>query len=672
MRSMKLKKLTLDNYGLYRGTITFDLEPRNVNGTLRPVVLFGGQNGAGKTTLFDAFRIVLYGKSSLGERTSESEYKRFMRNRIHRSSEDILQARSSYIELEFEYVPYGEPVTYIVRRAWELGNGKSVTEHLSVKYDEEPMKVVSSEYWQGLIEEIIPERLSSLFFFDGEKIKSIADDGTDNMALAESIKTLLGLDVVERLCSDLNIYKTREAEKFASKVQKTEINQLEQTLKINEERIIQLTEKLGSNQTQLDQVGGEIRHAELRLKQEGYAFALERETLVARKAEISNSIHATRLAIGSEYEGVYPFSLCPTLAQSLCEQIEAEQKQHKSWLLTDELKALEGLLVAAISEKISAHAKLKSIVLQAVHAVISSRTSAMSPPLGHQDIHRLSELDATQVLYYLDTAETQAKPKVAELHCVADRLTLELQQVERELFKVPGDSVLEPLVEDLNRLNGRKGGLEQERLRLTEELRIAGSKLNEAKRKREKSVAQFKASADVVNRIEQASNVQVAVMEYARKLTESKVEELRTTVAKCFNNINRKGDRIKSINIDPESFAVTLHDRFNKVLHKEELSAGEKQMYAVAMLWGLSITSGRPLPVIFDTPLGSLDSVHRRNLVNNYFPKAADQVLILSTDTEIDHKWYEELLPSISHSYLLKSLPDENRTIVSNGYFWRS
>ena len=65
--------------------------------------------------------------------------------------------------------------------------------------------------------------------------------------------------------------------------------------------------------------------------------------------------------------------------------------------------------------------------------------------------------------------------------------------------------------------------------------------------------------------------------------------------------------------------------------------------YAISMLWALARTSGRPLPMIIDTPLGRLDSEHRANLVQRYFPAASHQVILLSTDTEVDGRLLAEL-----------------------------
>lgn len=101
-----------------------------------------------------------------------------------------------------------------------------------------------------------------------------------------------------------------------------------------------------------------------------------------------------------------------------------------------------------------------------------------------------------------------------------------------------------------------------------------------------------------------------------------------------------------------------------------DLSAGEKQIYAISMLWALGQISGRPLSVVIDTPLGRLDSDHRSHIVENYFPKASHQVVLLSTDTEIDRSYFKFLGPHISHAYQLEYDTSEGTTKLSEGYFW--
>lgn len=113
-----------------------------------------------------------------------------------------------------------------------------------------------------------------------------------------------------------------------------------------------------------------------------------------------------------------------------------------------------------------------------------------------------------------------------------------------------------------------------------------------------------------------------------------------------------------------------MFDRQDRPVPKKQLSAGEKQIYAISILWALAQASGRPLPMVIDTPLGRLDSEHRGHLVERYFPHASHQVIILSTDTEIDRSYVRELAPSISHSFQLRYDQADARCAIEDGYFW--
>jgi DNA sulfur modification protein DndD len=115
-----------------------------------------------------------------------------------------------------------------------------------------------------------------------------------------------------------------------------------------------------------------------------------------------------------------------------------------------------------------------------------------------------------------------------------------------------------------------------------------------------------------------------------------------------------------------------LYDPNGQLLPKQRLSAGEKQLLAIAFLWGLARVSGRNLPIAIDTPLGRLDSSHRNHLVERYFPTASHQVILLSTDTEIGKPELVKLTEqeAISRSYLLKYHPAQGNTTLEEGYFW--
>src|SRR5262249_26244884 len=134
----------------------------------------------------------------------------------------------------------------------------------------------------------------------------------------------------------------------------------------------------------------------------------------------------------------------------------------------------------------------------------------------------------------------------------------------------------------------------------------------------------------------------------------------------------RKERLVTAIHIDRKTFAVTLRGAGGTEIAADRLSAGERQLLATALLWGLRRAAGRSVPLVIDTPLGRVDSSHREHLVNRYFPFASHQVLLLSTDEEISGRYYESLKPHVAAEFTLETDDVAQSTRVRPGYFLAS
>ena len=163
---------------------------------------------------------------------------------------------------------------------------------------------------------------------------------------------------------------------------------------------------------------------------------------------------------------------------------------------------------------------------------------------------------------------------------------------------------------------------------------------------------------------------QNVMKEFLRRATANKIDRLSSLVTSSFRYLLRKQTLVHRVQIDPESFAITLYDNDGQTVSKQRLSEGEKQIFAISVLWGLAQASPRSLPAIIDTPMARLDSAHRKHLVERYFPKASHRVIILSTDTEVDEQAYRDLQPHIARAYHLDYAEAEKVTTAREGYFW--
>jgi DNA sulfur modification protein DndD len=155
---------------------------------------------------------------------------------------------------------------------------------------------------------------------------------------------------------------------------------------------------------------------------------------------------------------------------------------------------------------------------------------------------------------------------------------------------------------------------------------------------------------------------------FRQRVVSRHIGSLENTIWESFQHLIRKPDLIGSVKIAKEDFKITLHDRAGAVIPFQILSAGERQLLATSILWALAKVSGRPVPLIIDTPLGRLDSHHRTHIVQRYFPVASHQVVLLSTDEEINGRYFKLIQPHVGRSYLINS-PESRGSKIEEGYF---
>ena len=171
--------------------------------------------------------------------------------------------------------------------------------------------------------------------------------------------------------------------------------------------------------------------------------------------------------------------------------------------------------------------------------------------------------------------------------------------------------------------------------------------------------------------VELAGRTRATMQQFLQQATGRKIDRLSRLITESFRFLLRKQSLVEQIHIDPSNFAITLYDAAGNALSRQRLSEGEKQIFAVAMLWGLARASARPLPAVIDTPMARLDAAHRQHLVERYFPHASHQVLVFSTDTEVDRHYYALLQPSVCRAYHLRYEEQSRMTVGEEGYFWK-
>lgn len=668
---MILSKITLENYGPFYGANELDLTPVSSPGELRTIVLFGGKNGAGKTSLFEAVRVCLYGPWFNGT-MNKKKYESFINKRIHQPL-DSSEIDSATITLEFKYYQFGEENIFKVKREWKR-TGSGVNENLEIYKNNSLLIETDQDQWQEFINELIPRGVSNLFFFDGEKIQELANDTEDNILLFESFKSLLGLDLVGRLDSDLSIIKRRKQKEDSSKEILSKIEELEYNGQKKQEKIDDATQYKGQLQSKLDNVEKQIVVTEQKLASEGGTYASKRSKLKTTSEALELQIIETEEKIQNLARGLFPFSLVPKYCEKVKDRLEKEE-EYKSNLasqttlnekISDVNKEVEG---SKFWKGLSIDKKTKASLIEKL--ADSFNRAMYIDNLNEIEItHDVSSSERNKFLTWVELAQGEVQTHFREEAKKLERHTRRIQSVEAKLKKVPSEEQIKPLIEELNMMNQRKGELVGKIDLATNEIGSLEFSLLDVKRKTDKLLNQLDLEDKNTIQLDLIDKVQDILSIYEDELKQSNVQELEEKFLTCYNILSRKEEMFRHAHIDPSTFTIKLTNRAgNEVSKDHQLSAGEKQLYAISMLWALMKSSNRDLPLIIDTPLARLDLDHRKNIVKHFFPQAATQTIILSTDTEVDKKYFSELEPYISHSYLLKYDSKTGRTQIKDEYF---
>lgn len=655
---MIIRKLRIENFGVYAGSHEIDLSPTSRD---KPIVLFGGLNGGGKTTLLDAIQLALFGKLSRCSTRGNLAYDEFLRRSI---SHGAAPGIGGCVSLEIRQTFDAQTHEFVITRRW-VPSGKGVTETVVVLRD----NVVDpdlAENWLEHVDQFVPVGLAELFFFDGEQIARLAEADNAAQMLTTAINTLLGIDLVDRLEKDLTVYE-RDVSKDQRGGQETaEITQQEAKLATSHEELRKLLFEKGRLQTETDQGQKKVEKEEANFRRQGGDLFARRKELAAQHESVRMQVNRIEQEMREIAAGAAPLlTVMAQVAEVRSQALREETAEHQRLLLAELEKRDRSILRAG-----SFPAETQNR-LEALFTADRKRREHAS------EIECYLNLDKSA----LQSVERLAPSVFEEIRKRSSRLTREHAQlneqslrIDETLARVPDEAAIAQASEELTSAQKNLVKKQVESGLLTERIEKMRRQIEEVERTiatiLEKSVSESAAQDDASRKIKFAAKVRETMKQFRIRVLERKIKQIENLILESFQQLVRKKEFVTAIKIDPESYRMTLFGASGQELHADRLSAGERQLLAVSTLWGLARASGRPLPTIIDTPLGRLDSHHRTNLVENYFPYASHQVIILSTDEEIGAKHLATLKPRITRTFELSYSQETKSTAVVSGYFF--
>ena len=226
------------------------------------------------------------------------------------------------------------------------------------------------------------------------------------------------------------------------------------------------------------------------------------------------------------------------------------------------------------------------------------------------------------------------------------------------------------LIRQKQKIDEGLGGLEAELTAVRGEIQRLEADLAIRKRQIEERQRTRAATTEAKRTVKLAQEARRVLDNFIKNLGCRKLETLRSRFDEMYARLRKPEDPVHSVAIDPETWEVILKDAKGRPLEKRVFSAGMKEMYAISLLWALSRASGQELPIVIDTPVARLDTTNRRALFEKYLPYAGHQVVVLSTDHEVDIEWAKRLAPHVSKQYRLDYDASIDSTVIRPGYFF--
>lgn len=666
---MLIKKLVFDNYKTYYGhqEIDFFIPKDERESNRKNIILVGGLNGAGKTTILKAILYVLFGKRGM----SEPEHKRLFSNVINNTffEEGGLECSLSLI-LETDS---GEEWTLKVK--WFFNQNKSVSHeerNLEVKKTGSSLskkaRIDNIEAYNKFIDRIIPYHAAPFFIFDGEEIKEIILRQNSH-EMEEAIHKITGMEAYNQLLTDLKSYKNSLDSQVAKSISSIKLNNIQKDLEKLEQEVENLEARRDKYITDIRNYQDLIKNAKearnLKLTQNSKS----REVIIKQQSRVS-----TELEIKQEELNTYlkQNSLNIILGKKISilkRQLKQENElTHKRILQNASLTPYRNFINQLLKQSIDPALTNEQVMqIQKIGEEIWIRENSIqkSIPTEFNEIHDISSND------YNYLANIPIKDKIQSTIYINDieKLQQKLNALEVAIRNAPESVDIDEENDRIDLLTKKLGEIDLRYKTNNKKLSIKNDEKTNLKNQSTRLTGQEGSMEGLQKSRDYVSKTILMMEQYVAEVTLMKATIIKEEFSMMLKQLFRKQDEFGRIEFDINTYSIRLYNDKMLEISIEERSAGEMQMISSALIWALTKASDLSLPIVIDTPLGRLDSYHRNHLINHYYKELSDQVIILSTDTEITKDYIKVMEEHSYKQYMLDYNENKKYTVIRDGYF---
>lgn len=717
---MIINSIKLKNFRSYEDETEFSFSPKDN----KNIVLIGGENGAGKSTLFEAIKLCIYGPMSYGYIGINSNYLTKIKNNINNNAfkSDIVKC---YISLSLSFKEGTQINEYTLNRNWEYINQK-IVESFEVIKNGTILNEDEVNYFNRYLQSVLPPSLFDFFFFDGEELTEFFIGKNSSNSLKDAVLQLFNYDTFNILKKQLlsfqrNISKNNSSLNDIQALYDESLNRV----KLAKSKIDLINSSLEAKELKLDELLMKKNNLDEEFKNSGGILENERDELTSKINKLENERSIINQEIKDFCNDILPFLIVSDLLADTKKQIEKEEnissyKAVKNKLSGEVIKKSFNSIPTLNNSSADFNEVAVTILNNMFHIKEIENISEILLLSDDQKVNVLSII--TSIISNNETYKNSLINNFDKLKSIA----MDLKECRDKLNSTVSGELVQNYLKEIEAINTIIINTQNSILTLKHDLDNSNEELKNAEYHYTRAKNQYTSSLQNNNVLELSANVTEYLNALLSTLTKDKLRLIEENFIDIFKTIIRKNEYVSSIVID-DSFESTLYvnrgyssleiqniisnlgindiskkyglmfieDLLNKYpvssltelmeylnnnpswesievrtkVNVNDFSKGEKQIYILCLIWALIKSSGVEVPFIIDTPYARIDESHRKTLTVDYLPNISKQVIILSTNEEIDSNLYNVIKPYICDEYLLLYNESARKTEVKKGYF---
>lgn len=672
---MIIQSIELNNFRIYNGYHKIDLSVTDKEN----IVIISGKNGFGKTTFLMSLVWCLYGRQMSEvdeiykkEIENNGGYAKYIKNSLNHTAK-IEGSTTFSVAITFANVTTIPDITCDKLKIKRIYYTEGYSEKLEILIDEmenELVKEIGDEHF--IRDFIMPKEIAKFFFFDAEKIVSLAEIHTPEQKenLSKAYAEVLGIKLYQDLKEDLQGYLNGLKKETASDDQRIKLDIIERDIIKKRDENRKLEEELVCLQDISSSLGRDISLLQDRLIRNGNLITEEeliklrenREQLDEKKENLQNELKT--------YFEIIPFAITGSILGEVLEQVsierdfmnrkfDREKTEEISSKIIDDLTNLEKPKDIQISYPI------QQFYVENLKRLIKKYLGdGTSQEIEKIDIfHSYSESEKIELEQFVNNIKLSFRNKLNNIHTEYIRTKNELNEISKKVriaeeraedALAKADREQKKKIQDEYDANQQLIGANKQKIEENNSFIILQTK------NANKISEDLKLSEDNLNIGEEVLNTIQVLNKFIENFKREKAVSLGERIKEGLDMLLHKKDLIKDVKIDiiekSNSIDINLIDSRGNYINKDTFSKGEQQMYATVLLKGLVDESNINFPVFIDSPMQKFDVDHSNSIIKYFYPKVSDQVIIFPLlKKEMTEGEYNILLPNISKTYLIRN-----------------